>query len=88
MKITATAPSALYLGCLRMFGMPFQKQPDGTFTAEKCFASERDAKEYLKQRAKHYSMGEEYLEESFEDIESYGCLRLDYVTAYIEKHER
>lgn len=81
MKITAQS-SLLHLGCLRMFDMPFTKQTDGTFTAEKYFASKLEAKEYLKQRAKHYGVDE--LEESYEDIESYGYLRLDYVTAYIK----
>ena len=90
-RITATAPTAYQLQSLRHFGMEVKKNGNG-YTAHQDFDTEKEAKEYLEQRAQMYFDGnsdndEQDLIEAFDSIEKHGVLTLDAATAGIEEIE-
>ena len=66
--------------------MNIKKNGNGSFTSEQIFDSEEEAKAYLVERAElYYEESEEQPEEHLEDIEKYGQLTIDAVTAHIEE---
>jgi hypothetical protein len=88
-KITATAPTSYQLQSLRTFGIGADKNGNGSFSGEKEFDTEEEAKDYLKGRASIYNESdpegtEQRLAEMHDSIEKYGSLTLDAVTANIE----
>jgi hypothetical protein len=88
-KITATAPTVYQLQSLRAFGIGADKNGNGSYTGEKECETEEEAKVYLKGRAAMYNDDdpegtEERLADMYNDIEQYGRLTLDAVTAHIE----
>lgn len=91
-RITATAPTAYQLQSLRHFGMEVKKHGNGSYTAHQDFDTEKEAKEYLEQRAQMYFDGnsdndEQDLIEGFDSIEKHGVLTLDAATARIDEIE-
>ena len=78
--ITATAPTVYQLDALRHFGMGFNKNLNGSYSASMEFDSEEDAKDYLKGKAEQYNFddpngSEERLMIMYHDIEK-GVIRL------------
>ena len=91
-RITATAPTAYQLQSLRHFGMEVKKHGNGSYTAHQDFDTEKEAKEYLEQKAQMYFDGnsdndEQDLIEAFDSIEKHGVLTLDAATARIDEIE-
>jgi len=87
-KVIATAPTTYQLNSVRQFGSPITSHKDGSHVFSQSFETEERAKEYLKERAHlYYNNTEEELNEAIDDIEMYGCLSIDAVTASIEKKE-
>ena len=89
-RITATAPTAYQLQSLRHFGMEVKKNGNGSYTAHQDFDTEKEAKEYLEQRAQMYFDGnsdndEQDLIEAIDSIEKHGVLTLDAATARIDE---
>ena len=89
--ITATAPTSYQLNSLKAFGMGYNENGNGSFSAEKEFESNEAAKEYLKSRAEQYnsedpSGSDLRLQKMYDNINQ-GLLKLDAVTAYIEEIE-
>lgn len=80
-KVTAVAPTSYQFSSMLSFGMPYRNQ-FGRFIAEQEFDTEEEAKEYLRKRAEIILEAEE-IAEAFHDIEMYGMLTLDAVTATI-----
>ena len=68
------------------FGMPYRNE-FGRFVAEQEFETEDDAKAYLRSRAEMVLETEAEITEALHDIEKYGRLTLDAVTASIEEVE-
>lgn len=91
-RITATAPTAYQSRSLSAFGMPVKKLLDGSYTSEEEFESYEEAKKYLIQKANDWynshNTTEDELDEMLSDIEMYGNLTLDAVTASIENYNR
>lgn len=88
-KITATAPTVYQYNSLSHFGMNIKKNGNGSFTSEQVFDSEEEAKAYLVERAeRYYDEFEGQVDEHLEDIEKYGQLTIDAVTAHIEEVEQ
>ena len=83
-KITAIAPTSYQFSSMLSFGMPYRNEY-GRFIAQQEFASEEDAKEHLRARAEMSLESEEEITEALHDIEKYGRLTLDAVTASIEE---
>jgi hypothetical protein len=81
-RVTAQAPIGKQILALRNFGTP-QQLGKGVFTVNKVFTSEEDAMNYLKGRAELYYRGAE-LTEVLMDLEMYGSLTIDNVTATIQ----
>jgi len=86
-KITATAPTSYQFNSLLAFGIGYRKNLNGSLTAEQEFETEEEAKEYLKDRADMYFETEYELNEALDQIEKYGCLTIDAVTAEINTNE-
>ncbi len=91
-KISATAPTVYQSQSLRAFGMEVKKSGNGSFWSEQFFETEKEAKDYLVVRAERYFDGnsdndEANLVDALQDIEKYGSLRLDAVTASIDEVE-
>ena len=87
-RITATAPTVYQIQSLSKFLLDVKKYMDGSFVGTKDFYSEADAKVYLIERAEnYYDEFEGQVNEHLEDIEKYGQLRIDAVTAHIEEIE-
>jgi hypothetical protein len=87
-KVIATAPTTYQLNSVRQFGSPITSHRDGSHVFSQSFETEEMAKEYLKERAHlYYKDTEEELNEAIDDIEMYGCLSIDAVTASIEEEE-
>ena len=87
-KVIATAPTTYQLNSVRQFGSPITSHRDGSHVFSQSFETEGEAKEYLKERAHlYYNDTEEELNEAIDDIEMYGCLSIDAVTASIEEEE-
>lgn len=81
-RVTAEAPIGAQILALRKFGTP-QQLSKGTFTVNKVFNTEKEAFDYLKVRAElHYRDTE--LTEAISDLEMYGSLTIDKVTATIQ----
>lgn len=85
-KIAATAPTAYQHASLQRFGLDIEKC-GGSYVGTKTFDTEREAKDFLIDRAERYFENESELEEEISDIEKYGVCRLDAVTARIEEVE-
>ena len=87
-KVIATAPTTYQLTSVRQFGSPITSYVDGSHVFSQSFETKGEAKEYLKERAHlYYNDTEEELNEAIDDIEMYGCLSIDAVTASIEEEE-
>lgn len=90
--IKATAPTAYQLQSLIAFAIGSDKNGNGSFTGEKEFDTDEEAKEYLKGRASVYNDedpcgSDERLAKMYANIDRYGMLTLDAVTARIEETE-
>jgi hypothetical protein len=90
--ITATAPTSYQLSSLNAFGMGYVKHGNGSYSASLEFESIDNARAHLIQRAEMYNDQDpcgtlEKLTSMVNDVMSYDCLRLDAVTAHIEKVE-
>lgn len=84
-RISATAPTGYQLNSLAAFGMPYKKHGNGSFTASQDFNSEDEAKAYLIHRAEMYHEDEAELQKAIQQIENYGSLQLDAVSASIDE---
>lgn len=85
-RITATAPTVYQKRSLSFFNLNEKANGNGSFTGTMDFESEDDAKEYLISRAEmYYDEYEGQVDEHFEDIQRYGSLTIDAVTARIEE---
>jgi hypothetical protein len=82
-KITATAPIGAKVLQLRKFGTPQQFEKN-VLTFNKVFNTEAEAIDYLKSRAEMYLRWNE-LSEAIADIEMYGSLTFNSVTAQIQE---
>jgi len=83
-RIIAKAPIGAQLNTLRKFGAP-QQFDKSLYMFNKVFKTEAEAIQYLRERAETYIPNERELSEAISDIEMYGSLTLDLVTAQIEK---
>lgn len=81
--IKALCPTNYQRQSLRAFGMPIQDYGNGSSSAELEFGDEDSAKAYLTNRAEMYYEDEAELADAMDDIEKYGQLTLDAVTAKI-----
>lgn len=87
-RITATAPTSYQYNSLSRFGMTIKKNGNGSFSSEQVFDSEEEAKAYLVERAeRYYDEFEGQVNEHLQDIEKYGMLTIDAVTARMEEIE-
>lgn len=87
-KIAATAPTSYQYNSLSRFGMTIKKNGNGSFSSEQVFDSEEEAKAYLVERAeRYYDEFEGQVDEHLQDIEKYGMLTIDAVTARIDEVE-
>lgn len=87
-RITATAPTVYQKRSLSFFNLNEKENGNGSFKGTMDFASEEDAKNYLIDRAQmYYDEFEGQVDEHIEDIEKYGVLTIDAVTARIEEIE-
>jgi len=85
-KVIAIAPTSYQFSSMLSFGMPYRKS-GGRFIAEQEFHTEEEAKDYLRYRAERYfEIGNE-LANAFDEINNYGFLTIDAVTASIESNE-
>lgn len=82
-RVTAQAPLGAKVMALRKFGTP-QQISKGVLTVNKVFNSEAEAINYLIERAELYLRKTE-LSEAIADIEMYGSLTLDSVTAQVQE---
>ena len=83
MTITATASTIYQSFSIRRFQMPVYLNKDGSYYSEMKFDSKEDAIEHLKSCADKYFESSDELEEAYKDIENYGQLTIDAVTARI-----
>lgn len=83
-RIIAEAPSGIKVLHLRKFGAP-QQFGRGVMTFNKVFNTEAEAIDYLKSRAHQYISNKAELSEAIADIEMYGSLTFDTITAQIEQ---
>lgn len=86
-QITATAPTHYQLQSLRAFNLDVKKNGNGSYTGSKIFDTKMEARVYLDNRAQQYFDDEKQLKEAQRDIRLYGVLRLDAVSASINKIE-
>lgn len=87
-KVTATAPTIYQYSSLTRFGLKIKENGNGSFTGEMLFDDHEDAKKHLIDRATYYyDEFEGQIDEHLEDIENYGMLTIDAVTARIEEVE-
>lgn len=82
-RVTAHAPLGAKVLALKKFGTP-QQISKGVLSVNKVFNSEGEAIQYLKERAEIYLHNSE-LSEAIADIEMYGSLTFDTITAQIEQ---
>jgi hypothetical protein len=86
-QIVAVAPTTYQINSIRALSgiRGFESQPDGSFEFKAIFSSKSDAIKYLKNRA--YTLFQDQLEyrEAIAEINNYGMLTYDAVTARIEK---
>jgi hypothetical protein len=85
-KITAIAPTSYQFSSMLSFGMPYINSY-GRFIASLEFDTEEEAKDYLRDRAEMYFEDEQDLNDAIYEINKYGILTLDAVTATIESNE-
>lgn len=86
-KITAKAPTSWQRSALGQFNMGIENL-NGSFYSEKIFDSEKDAKGYLVGVATvYYDEFEGQVDDHLENIENYGMLTIDGVTARICEEE-
>jgi hypothetical protein len=85
--ITAIAPTSYQFSSMLSFGMPYINSY-GRFIASMEFDTEEEAKQYLRKRAEMYYEDEQELNDALYDINNYGHLTLDAVTASIEINEQ
>jgi hypothetical protein len=81
--IKATCPTNYQRQSLRAFGMPIEDHHNGSSSAELEFGDYDSAEAYLTSRAEMFYDNEEELADAIDDIERYGQLTLDAVTAKI-----
>lgn len=82
--VIATAPTSYQSSSLKHFNMPIKKHGDGSLSASESFATEQEAKDFLKQRAEmYYDEYEGQVDEHIEEIEKFGSLTIDAATARI-----
>jgi hypothetical protein len=87
-RITATAPTVYQKRSLSFFNLNEKANGNGSFTGTMDFSSEEEAKEYLITRAEmYYNEYEGQVDEHIDDINNYGYLTIDAVTAKIEEIE-
>jgi len=84
-QISATAPTSYQTTSLRHFGMGCNANGNGSYSASMTFDTMKEAKEYLTSRAEYYFEEAKELKEAKREIRLYGVLRLDAVSASIEK---
>ena len=82
--IKATAPSSYQVTELNYFHLPHIKSPLSGTHAEAEFKDQQSAKDHLKKVAEGYFEDEDKLSEAINQIDKYGYLTLDRVTATIE----
>jgi hypothetical protein len=87
-RIVATAPTVYQKRSLSFFNLNEKAIGNGSFVGTMSFNSVQDAKNYLNLRAEmYYDEYEGQVNEYLEDIEKYGVLTIDAVTARIEEVE-
>jgi hypothetical protein len=86
-QISATAPTSYQTASLRQFGMGCKPNGNGSYSAAMAFDTMKEAKNYLTSRAEYYFESAKELKEAKRGIRLYGMLRLDAVSASIEKIE-
>lgn len=85
-KIIATAPTHYQLNSLKQFGLPLDVNGIGRYTCTKLFDTEQEAKDYLIERANlYYDEYEGQVDSHIDNINQYGILEIDAVTAYIHE---
>lgn len=83
-KITASAPTGYQLSSLKQFGMPVTDNGNGRLSSIMIYDTEQEAKDYLIERAKmYYDEYEGQVDPYIDDINQYGFLEIDAVSAYI-----
>lgn len=82
-RIKATAPTVYQLGSLRAFNLDNQKSAGGAYIGWSDFATKKEARAYLRDRAVLYYEHGSKLREALRDVNR-GILTLDAVTAYCE----
>lgn len=86
--VIATAPTGYQSSSLKHFNLPIKKHGDGSFSASETFATEQEAKEFLKQRAEiYYDEYEGQVDDHIEGIEKFGSLTIDAATARIVEND-
>jgi hypothetical protein len=87
-KVIAIAPTVYQYNSLRAFNMDIVSVGNGSFKSEQVFDSEEEAKAYLALRAeRYYDEYEGQVDDHLKDIETFGVLTLDAVTARIDEVE-
>jgi hypothetical protein len=85
-RIKATAPTFYQIPSLNHFCMGCYANGNGSYSASMTFDTMKEAKEYLANRAEYYFEDEKsLLKKAKRDIRMYGVLRLDEVSASLEK---
>ena len=83
-KVIATADTAYQLQSLSNFGMEVKSNLNGSYTAEQEFDTEKEAKDFLIERAElYFDMEEEKLADAIDTIERFGQIRLDASTGRV-----
>jgi len=85
--INATVPKSYQTPSLRHFGMGCNANGNGRYSASMTFDTMKEAKEFLVTRAEYYFEDEKSLKKAKRAIRMYGVLRIDAVSARIEKIE-
>lgn len=87
-KIAAIAPTPYQLNSLEQFGLPITVNGIGRYMCMKLFDTEQEAKDYLIERSNlYYDEYEGQVDSHIDNINQYGILEIDSVTAYIHKME-
>lgn len=88
--IKAMAPTSYQTQSLRAFGMDIKKHGNGSYSSTQEFPDVESAKEYLRHRAEVYTEKDcnmMELQQMHDEIDNFGQLTLDAVTAHIEEVE-
>jgi hypothetical protein len=91
-KLSASVPTNYQINSLRAFGLEIQKLPNGTYYGERIFDSEKEAKDFLIERAESFFDGNsdndfERLADAIDRIQSNGSLWLDAAYGSVEEFE-